>query len=157
LKNKLLDDTFNEVLLQSIITKYYYKVLLQSIIKMSYHTGSEKDGAIMILLFFIIIIPMEIIKTIYCPKRKHYYSIDDAKIARDKVKITNYYAMNIRNIVTGTICLYLICYFDYSFDKMKIKIINSIICLIPFYEYSSFTDYRFNEFDKLIKKWRKHY
>ena len=124
---------------------------------MSYHTGSEKDGAIMILLFFIIIIPMTIIKTIYCPKRKHYDSIDDAKIARDKVKITNKYAMYIRNIVTGIICLYLICYFDYSFDKMKIKIINSIICLIPFYEYSSFTDYRFNEFDKLIKKWRKHY
>jgi len=119
---------------------------------MSRHTKSEIEGAILIFLFCIILIPIEIIQVIYTPKSKNYKSIDDAKLARNTVNNIHNNAMFITKIIFSYICIYLICSYGFDSTLMVDPIVVSIIGFLPFMLYTMFTKWRINAYDKMIEE-----
>ena len=113
-------------------------------------TDSEIGGAILIILFFLILIPMAIIQSVYAPKRRNYKSIDDAQIARNAVNNIHNNAMFITKIIFGYICIYLISSYGFDSTLMVDPVVVSIIGVLPFMFYTSFTKWRVNKYNEMI-------
>ena len=133
-------------------TKPYYNTLNR---KINHSTDSELGGAIMIVLFFIILIPTAIIQSIYAPKRRNYKSIDDAKLARNGVNNIHNNAMCFTKIAMCIISIYLIWSFGFDMNKMEVPLIICCIGFLPFMIYTSFTKWRVNAYDEMIEQMKR--